>query len=139
MKSVGAGGLALQREDSINDRQMKGEDLTEQEKAQLQIYQDIRDIQKRQADFDLDCIKDSSSQRFSKVKFEHEAFHKTFFKGYFDEGYEGNTILDDIKNRQDKRVTRPIIRQHPDSIDKRTTVQVPYGAKIVTFDEYFNQ
>jgi hypothetical protein len=40
---------------------MKGEDLTEQEKAQLQIYQEIRDIQKRQADFDLDCIKDSSS------------------------------------------------------------------------------
>jgi hypothetical protein len=43
MKSVGAGGLSLQREDSVSDRFDRGETLTNQERQQLEIYQEIRD------------------------------------------------------------------------------------------------
>lgn len=43
MKSVGAGTLSLQRDDSVSDRFDRGETLTDQERQQLEIYQDIRD------------------------------------------------------------------------------------------------
>lgn len=46
MKSVGAGSLA--REDSINDVHMRGEALTEREREQLDIYHEIKTMQKRQ-------------------------------------------------------------------------------------------
>ena len=59
MKSVGAGTLHLQKEDSISERFKRGESLTESEHQQLEIYNEIRDAQAQKALFDAECLKDS--------------------------------------------------------------------------------
>lgn len=129
MKSVGAGTLHLQKEDSISDRFNRGESLTEQEQQQLEIYNEIREAQAQKALFDAECLKDSCFQRFNKLRVQDEDLHKNHFKGSIFETPELARQL-----IMQPRV-RPVMKAHPDSVRGQVRNRDP---NVVSFDDFFN-
>ncbi|TNV71159.1 hypothetical protein FGO68_gene10930 [Halteria grandinella] len=151
MKSVGAG--LLQKLDSYSEALPPSARVfeNEQEREKYALHCEIKEIEKRQKEFEDIARLETAYQRIQRMKREQEDFHKHSY-----EQFSINSVdelqkhvqewqLQKKENGGSYQAKRQLIKAHPDFEQSQlkaslsTLAQSDPNAKIITFEEYFGQ